>query len=154
MSRRMEFHNQLGMQYGPGKPEWDMTHEGLLREAMHSWAGNPDWMSIHMENVKSNSPADNQQGHGAANALLTELWDNPQQHTKTLYRGTRPGEGPGIKSYSEKPHIAKKWAKKYGGEVVKIKAPVGLQMSRYISSGVDLHERQWIVDETDPRNKR
>ena len=125
------------------------------REDAQHGVGRPAGVDLHVGlHEPADRLADNQQGHGAANALLTELWDNPQQHTRTLYRGTRPGEGPGIKSYSEKPHIAKKWAKKYGGEVVKIKAPVGLQMSRYISSGVDLHERQWIVDETDPRNKR
>ncbi len=154
MSRNQEFHNELGLQYGPGKPAWDTSHEALMREAMHSWVGSPDWMSNHIENVRSNSPAASAHGHAAANALLNELWDSPDQHTKTLYRGSRPDESPGIKSYTEKPHVAKKFAKKYGGDVVKIKAPVGLQMSRYITSSFDDSERQWLVDETDPRNKR
>lgn len=154
MSRNIEFHNQLGLVHGPGAPWWDRSQEALVHGALGSWVGDPTDMSIHMDNVKSMSPAGDARSHDMANAMLNELWDNPQQHTRTLYRGARPNERPGIKSYSEKPNIAKRFAKKYGGEVVKIKAPVGLQMSKYVKSEFDLDERQWIVDETDPRNKR
>lgn len=141
--------------HGPAAPSWDTSHETRVRIAMQSWMGSPDAMSIQVEKVKSGEPA----GHAPdrydqAHAFLNELWDNPQQHTRTLYRGARPDEKPGIKSYSEKPHIARRFAKKYGGQVVKIKAPVGLQMSKYVSSSYNDQEQQWIVDETDPRNKR
>lgn len=153
MSRNIEFHNQLGLSYGPAAPSWDRSQESLVKGALGSWDGDPVNMSIHIENVKSMSPAGNAQTHDQAQAMLNELWDSPQQHTRTLYRGSRPDEKPGIKSYSENPNTAKRFAKKYGGGVVKIKAPVGLQMSKYVPA-YDPREKQWIVDETDPRNQR
>lgn len=124
-----------------------------MNSALHSWVGHPTDMGIHIENVKSMSPAGDARSHDMATAMLNELWDSPQQHARSLYRGTRPNEEPGIKSYSEKPSVAKRFAKKYGGDVVRMKSPVGLQMSKYLDSGLDADEKQWIVDETDPRNR-
>lgn len=163
VSRSVEFEdghrpwtNPLGFEHGPAAPSWDTSHATKVRIAMQSWMGSPDTMSIHAEKVKSGEPAASGSfdRYDQAHAFLNELWDNPQQSEQVLYRGARRNESPGIKSYSEHRHIAQRFAKKYGGKVVELRSPVGLQMRKYVSSAYNDYEQQWVIDETDPRNQR
>ncbi len=157
MSRNQEFHNELGLHYGPPKPDFGTRRDQLVFRGLKSWDASPDSMAIHMENVRANAPAGSGSAemHAAADAVLRELWDNPQQHDRTLYRGTRPSEAPGVKTYTENSNVAKRFAKKYGGSVRKVKKPVGLDMRKHLGlNQYDIDERQWIIDETDPRNRR
>ena len=116
-----------------------------LRGALHSWAGYPSDMRIHMHAAMEGEPwPDNESGASyrrRAEALLAAVRAGDLNDVR-LYRGG--GGNPAFPaSYSEKREVASRY-----GEVEAFPPGTlrGIRMRDYIASGQDVNdERQWVA---------
>jgi hypothetical protein len=126
----------------------DPVHD--LHEALHSWVGDPAAMRIHMANELAGEPEpDNESGRSyrrQARALLREVRENGRPNDIRLYRRAPDlaGRLPLPQSWSE----LKSQANRFDGELFSLGPGEGrgIRVRDYISSGLDVRERQWLMD--------
>lgn len=133
------------------------TERRLTEEALQSWVGDPASMRIHMAaviNPDDATPYEDLSGSGKqmrdqAEALVNAV-QNGNATTKKLYRGAKsidPGDLGVPQSWTESKAVAKKFAGK-DGQVFTLNPGEarGIRMADYISSGLDVREKQWLLD--------
>jgi hypothetical protein len=134
-----------------GDPKWRQSHQALVVDAVHAWAGDPVTVTPQMVQELHNEPmpdsGSGKQMRARGAALLWELQHKARSNPIPLYRGdthTNPSSR-GLQAWSEDKRVAALWARKSGGTVV-VAPPgslKGLRSADYVGEGTG--EKEWII---------
>lgn len=151
-----------GWQDSP-EPKWVQNQHSMVVDALQEWVGSSDDLRRHVGYAQAGewpehslSSGNGKRWAAQAKALVHEIRTKGKANPMQLYRGAHQSPIAGqVTSWSENRKTANRFAnlhKKTGATslagtvLVAPKGTVrGIRMQDYIRSGLDEHERQWLV---------